>query len=67
MTIETKKDQTILVTGATGHQGGAVARSLLEAGWNVRALVRDPSKPSAGALKSLGIEVQKGDLDVYQY
>ncbi|HAK60266.1 MAG TPA: hypothetical protein DCO77_07760 [Nitrospiraceae bacterium] len=63
MDITFKKKRTILVTGATGHQGGAVARSLLEAGWNVRALVRDPSKPAAGALKAKGVEVVTGDLD----
>jgi uncharacterized protein YbjT (DUF2867 family) len=32
-----------LVTGATGHVGGAVARQLHEQGRSVRALVRDPS------------------------
>jgi uncharacterized protein YbjT (DUF2867 family) len=32
----------IFVTGATGQQGGAVARHLLTANWRVRALVRDP-------------------------
>jgi hypothetical protein len=32
----------ILVTGATGTQGGAVARELLERGYAVRALTRDP-------------------------
>jgi nucleoside-diphosphate-sugar epimerase len=34
--------RTILVTGATGQQGGAVARELLERGFSVRALTRDP-------------------------
>jgi uncharacterized protein YbjT (DUF2867 family) len=33
--------KTILVTGATGNQGGATARRLLADGWHVRALVRD--------------------------
>jgi uncharacterized protein YbjT (DUF2867 family) len=38
---------TILVTGATGQQGGAVTRELLERGFAVRALTRDPEKPAA--------------------
>jgi len=52
----------ILVTGATGHQGGASARHLLADGWNVRALVRDPNKPEAHALADLGAELVVGDL-----
>ncbi len=57
-------NQTILVTGATGHQGGAVAHHLLKRGkFNVRALVRDKNKHSAMALKRLGAELFVGDLD----
>jgi uncharacterized protein YbjT (DUF2867 family) len=55
-------DKTVLVTGATGKQGGAVARHLLAGGWRVRAVTRDPSKPSATALADLGAEVVQGDL-----
>jgi uncharacterized protein YbjT (DUF2867 family) len=55
-------DKTILVTGATGHQGGAAARHLLEDGWHVRALTRDPSKPAARTLAELGCEVVRGNL-----
>ncbi|MGA2193331.1 MAG: NmrA/HSCARG family protein, partial [Nitrospirota bacterium] len=58
-----RKDQIILVTGATGHQGGAVARALLDAGWKVRALTRDPAAPGAQSLAHKGAEVVKGDLD----
>jgi uncharacterized protein YbjT (DUF2867 family) len=54
---------TILVTGATGRQGGAVAARLLADGWNVRALTRDPSSPKALALKESGAEIVGGDLD----
>ncbi|MCD9901495.1 NmrA family NAD(P)-binding protein [Streptomyces sp. MT29] len=43
----------ILVLGGTGNQGGATARELLSRGWSVRALVRDPDKPEAQALKEL--------------
>jgi len=53
----------ILVTGATGQQGGAVARHLLAAGWAVRALTRDPAKPAAHALAARGATVVRGDLD----
>ena len=49
-----------LVTGATGHVGGPVARQLHERGHGVRALVRDPSR--AAGLPA-GIELAAGDLD----
>ncbi|MDU0253984.1 NmrA family NAD(P)-binding protein [Streptomyces sp. PU10] len=57
------ENRTVLVTGATGGQGGAVARALLAGGWSVRALVRDPDKPAAKALRVLGAEPVTGDLD----
>ena len=54
-------NDTVLLTGATGHVGGAVARFLLsERECGVRALVRSPEK--AGWLESLGAEIVKGDL-----
>jgi uncharacterized protein YbjT (DUF2867 family) len=56
-------DKIIAVTGATGQQGGAVARRLLTDGWKVRALTRDVNKPAAQALKALGAEIVPGDLD----
>lgn len=55
-------DKTILVTGATGQQGGASARHLQARGWSVRALTRDPQKPAARALAEAGVEVVQGDL-----
>lgn len=55
-------DKTILVTGATGQQGGAVARCLLQDGWKVRAFVRDHDKPAAVALAEQGAELAVGDL-----
>ncbi|WP_217146230.1 MULTISPECIES: NmrA/HSCARG family protein [Streptomyces] len=54
---------TVLVTGATGNQGGATARALLARGRTVRALVRDPDKPAALALRKLGAELVRGDLN----
>jgi uncharacterized protein YbjT (DUF2867 family) len=56
-------EQLFLVTGATGRQGGAVARRLLKRGNRVRALTRDPNKPAARALAEMGAEVVRGDLD----
>ena len=54
----------ILVTGATGQQGGAVARHLLkQAGFAVRALTRDPATHNARSLAQAGAELFQGDLD----
>lgn len=53
----------ILVSGATGNQGGTVARKLLEQGFRVRALTRDPEKLAARALAEGGAEVVRGDLE----
>jgi uncharacterized protein YbjT (DUF2867 family) len=56
-------DQLIAVCGATGRQGGAVARSLLEEGWNVRAITRRPDRPEARDLAALGSEVVQADME----
>jgi uncharacterized protein YbjT (DUF2867 family) len=56
-------ERVILVTGATGRQGGATARHLLAGGWPVRALTRDPKGPAAQALVKAGAQVVQGDLD----
>ncbi|WP_326691673.1 MULTISPECIES: NmrA family NAD(P)-binding protein [unclassified Streptomyces] len=52
----------VLVTGATGRQGGATARALLAAGVPVRALVRDPATDRAQAVAALGAQLVTGDL-----
>ncbi|MEJ2854035.1 MULTISPECIES: NmrA/HSCARG family protein [unclassified Saccharothrix] len=52
----------VVVTGATGRQGGAVARHLLASGRRVRALTRDPGSPAARELARLGAEVVRGDM-----
>ena len=54
--------QTILVAGATGQQGGAVARHLRDDGFAVRALTRDPEGDKARALSAQGAQVVRGDL-----
>ncbi|RYZ43878.1 MAG: NAD-dependent epimerase/dehydratase family protein [Myxococcaceae bacterium] len=54
----------VLVTAATGRQGGATARSLLAEGSStVRVLVRNPEAPKARALAAAGAQVVVGDLD----
>jgi uncharacterized protein YbjT (DUF2867 family) len=53
--------RVIVVTGATGQQGGAVARHLLAKGWKVRGLTRDVNKPAARALADAGAEVTAAD------
>jgi len=58
-----KKNNIILVTGATGNQGGAVARHLLKNGYKIRVMTRKPQDDKAGVFKALGAEVVKGDLD----
>ena len=52
----------ILVTGATGHQGGAAMRLLREKGYPIRALTRHPDRPEAHALVGHGTEIVRGDL-----
>ncbi len=54
---------TILITGVTGHQGGAVARALLSKGLHVRGLTRTPDSERAAALARLGVHLVQGDLD----
>jgi uncharacterized protein YbjT (DUF2867 family) len=55
--------RVILVSGATGQQGGTVARTLLDWGFAVRALTRDTDKAAARELADLGAEVVGGDLE----
>ncbi len=58
-----KSDRTILITGVTGHQGGAVAQALRGSGFRLRGLTRKPESEPATALARQGVEVVKGDLD----
>jgi uncharacterized protein YbjT (DUF2867 family) len=58
-----KSKNIILVTGATGNQGGAVARHLLKSGYIVRAMTRKPQSENARMLKNLGAEVVQADYD----
>ncbi len=54
--------RNVLVTGATGQQGGAVARALLSRRHRVKALTRNPDSDAARRLASAGAEIVAGDL-----
>jgi len=58
-----RERKTILITGATGKQGGAVLRHLLRRAFELRALTRKPESEAAHALTAQGVHVVKGDLD----
>ena len=57
------KSRVVLVTGATGNQGGGVARALLRSGHRVRAFVRDPGSAPAGTLATAGCEIEIGAFE----
>jgi uncharacterized protein YbjT (DUF2867 family) len=56
-------ERTILITGATGKQGGAAARALAGEGFKIRAMTRKPESDAARAIANTGAEIVKGDLD----
>jgi len=56
-------DKTVLITGATGRQGGAVIRHMVPKGWKLRALTFRADSAAIQRLTSQGIEVVKGDLE----
>ncbi len=56
-------DKIVLVTGATGRQGGAVIRHMLSKGWKLRALTRKPASGAAQDLARQGVELVQGDLE----
>lgn len=58
----TQRD-SVLVLGATGHQGGAVAAELLRRGIPVRGATRDPDAPAAAWLRESGADIVHVDLD----
>ena len=55
--------QRILITGATGQQGGAVAAALANGGFELLGMTRKPESPAAQALRTKGVTVVQGDLD----
>ena len=68
MTMDSERtevhDDLVLVTGATGRQGGAVARHLLKGGRPVRALTRSAGSESARQLAAAGAQIVIGDMGV---
>jgi uncharacterized protein YbjT (DUF2867 family) len=56
-------DKTVLITGATGQQGGAVIRHMLAKGWKLRALTRNSGSDTALSLARQGVELAQGDLE----
>ena len=56
-------DKTVLITGATGRQGGAVIRYMLPKGWRLRALVFKADNSTVQRLTDQGIEVVRGNLE----
>lgn len=62
MNAQASNIERVVVYGATGAQARPVARRLREAGFQVRAVTRDPSKGQAQELRLLGAEVVRGDL-----
>ena len=57
------ESKIILITGATGRQGGAVVRHMLPKGWKLRALTRNAKGSAAQELSRQGVEVVGGDLE----
>lgn len=58
----------LTIFGATGNQGGSTLSAVLDnpslsAKYKIRAITRDPSKPSAQALASRGAELAQADLN----
>src|SRR5262245_22604394 len=56
------QSKLVLVTGATGTQGGAVVEALLTRGHQVRALTRNSASPAAKGLREQGVEIAVGDF-----
>ena len=57
------KKLSVLVSGATGNQGGAVTQALLASGHKVRALTRNTESSRARQLADQGVELIQGNLD----
>lgn len=56
------RNSTVLVTGITGNQGGGVAGTLIEEGYQVRGLTRDLNSESSKYWENLGVEMVQGDF-----
>ena len=56
-------DRIILISGATGQQGGSTAKALAGKGFKIRAMTRNPDSDASQALAAAGAELVKADLD----
>src|SRR5204863_10208496 len=57
-------EKVVLITGATGKQGGATIRHLAkQGGFKLRAMTRKPDSDAGKALAALGAELVAGDLN----
>jgi uncharacterized protein YbjT (DUF2867 family) len=57
------KKLTVVVTGATGKQGGAVVKNLLARGHEVRAVTRDTASAKAGELSKAGVTLVRASFE----
>src|SRR2546421_5428009 len=57
------QELTVVATGSTGKQGGAVARGLLERGHKVRAVTRDTNSSQAKSLANAGATLVAASLE----
>jgi len=62
LTGRSSEPKHVLVTGATGQQGGGLARQLLQRGHRVRAMSRKSDSAASNELRKMGVEVVVGDL-----
>lgn len=61
--MASSQQKLIVVVGATGNQGGSVARTFLALpNWRVRCITRNPTSEKAAALENLGAEVVQADI-----
>jgi uncharacterized protein YbjT (DUF2867 family) len=60
--MDMDQNKKVLVFGATGNIGGAVARELLKRDWQVRAVTRNPAGDKARALSARGAELVQADM-----
>ena len=61
------QSKLVLVTGATGNQGGAVVEALLTRGHQVRALTRSSASSAANRLREQGVEIAVGDFTDHDF
>jgi uncharacterized protein YbjT (DUF2867 family) len=57
------KSITVAIAGASGKQGGALARMMLNRGHRVRALTRNTQSEASADLRALGADLYEADLD----